>query len=188
MLLREGFPPFNVDVLYGCTECSFRRTRSQAWRLWKTKIDTEVSRFAWQISRLLSLNHGFSFGHYLIGFIGSHLSLTDYIARAKCGIFACCRQMLQTFGGPSVLILIFMTPPSKVEPRVWTALPFLSLQRLCWAAKDPGTGSSLCWNCSILDTPAPFLAAFWPGSMSLVASGDPVRCFSLGACPLDWIV
>lgn len=103
MLLCEGFSPFNVDVLYGCTECFLRRTRSQAWRLWKTKIDIEVLRFAWQLSRLLSLNHGFSFGHYLIGFMGSHLSLTDYIARAECRIFACCRQMLQTFGGPSGL-------------------------------------------------------------------------------------
>lgn len=125
MLLCEGFSPFNVDVLYGCKECSLRRTRSQAWGLWKTKIDLDVLRFAWQLSRLLSLNHGFSLGHYLIGFMGSHLSLTSYIARAECGIFACCRQMLQTFGGPSGLDLHVYDSPKQGWTQRMDSIAFL---------------------------------------------------------------
>lgn len=45
--------------------------RTAATTLWKTQLDLEVLRFAWQLSRLLSLNHRFALRHYLIGFLGS---------------------------------------------------------------------------------------------------------------------
>lgn len=123
MLLCEGFSPFNVDVLYGCTECSRHRTRSQAWRLWKTKIDLEALRFAWHLSRFLSLNHGFSLGHYLTGFMGSHLSLTNlhcmgqvwniYMLQTNKSVF-----VRNTFGGSSSLDLNMYAP--RPDKQGWT--------------------------------------------------------------------